>query len=123
MVLVVDNHSDTREALVRLLRMKGHQATAVSDGAQLLALLGASPLPTLIVLDVNVPRRDGMDLLRTLRTDPRLRGVPVVVFSADDRPRDEALRLGARGYVVKGSLGWEKLSAEIGRYAAAPDLR
>jgi len=97
MVLVVDNHPDTREALVRLLRMKGHQATAVSDAAQLLALLRAGALPTLIVLDVNVPRRDGMGLLRTLRTDPRLTGVPVLVFSTDDRPRDEALRLACVG--------------------------
>lgn len=53
-----------------------------------------------------MPDIDGMALLRVIRREARLGGVPVVMFSAlsDPAVRDEARRLGAQGYVVKGRL-------------------
>jgi CheY-like chemotaxis protein len=118
MILIVDDHADTREALVRLLQHKGHEAIAVADGAQVLQFLQTHPPPALIILDVHMPHLDGIGVLRALRADARLAPVPVVVFSADERPRDEAMRLGALAFVVKGSLDWAKLSAQIDRLVA-----
>jgi CheY-like chemotaxis protein len=121
MILIVDDHPDAREALVRLLQLKWHEAIAVADGAQLLLFLQTHTLPALIILDVNMPHLDGMSVLRALRADERLATVPLVVFSADDRPRDEAMRLGVAAYVVKGSLAWAELSEQIDRLAAGGD--
>ena len=117
MILIVDDHSDTRDALVRLLQLKGHDAIAVADGAQVLLFLRTQPPPALIILDINMPHLDGIGVLRALRADARLAAVPVVVFSADERPRAEAMRLGALAYVLKGSLDWVKLSEQIDSFA------
>src|SRR4051794_5865325 len=119
MILVADDHADTREALVRLLQLKGREAIAVADGAQLLLFLRTHPLPELVILDVSMPHADGLAVLRAVRADRRTVGVPVVMFSADDRPIDEAMRLGAHAYVVKGSLAWVELSDQVDRLAAS----
>jgi chemosensory pili system protein ChpA (sensor histidine kinase/response regulator) len=117
MILIVDDHPDTREALVRLLQLNGHEANAVADGAQLLLFVQTHPPPALILLDVHMPHVDGIGVLRALRADPRLATLPVVVFSADERYRAAAMRLGAAAYILKGSLDWIKLSEQIDRLA------
>jgi CheY-like chemotaxis protein len=126
MVLVVDENADTREALVRLLQLAGREAIALAHGAQLLLFIQTHPSPELIILDIDMPHRDGIGVLRALRADARQGMVPVVVFSADDRPGDEAMHLGARAYVVKGSMDWANLSEQIDRLAnggGGPDQR
>jgi two-component system, chemotaxis family, response regulator Rcp1 len=59
--------------------------------------------PRLIVLDLNLPKIDGMAVLTRIRNDESLRNIPVVVLSTSSRPADKekALALGARHYIVK----------------------
>lgn len=59
--------------------------------------------PTVVVLDVKLPGLSGMDVLAEIRTDPELRHIAVVMFSASDQERDvrQAYELGANAYVVK----------------------
>ncbi len=61
------------------------------------------PLPTLLLLDLNLPYFSGFEVLQWLRAQPKLRCMIVVVFSASDRPEDirRACTLGANSYVVK----------------------
>jgi two-component system, chemotaxis family, response regulator Rcp1 len=63
------------------------------------------PKPDLVVLDLNLPKSDGSDILRAIRETSDLRDVPVVVLTSSDSPRDRAAaqRLGADGYITKPS--------------------
>ena len=70
-----------------------------------------------MLLDLTMPGMDGLEVLRRLRADARSRDLPVVMFTAvrDARLVDEARRLGAADYVVKGSLGAADLMDLIAR--------
>lgn len=80
--------------------------TVARDGIEALKLLrsGGLALERLVVLlDLRMPRMSGLDLLRELRSDPRLKRLPNVVLTTSDDPhdRDAAFCLGAAGYFVK----------------------
>jgi CheY-like chemotaxis protein len=120
MILVVDDHDDTRYALTRLLASGGYEAIGVCDGRQALLFLQTHS-PRLVILDCHMPCMGGFDVLRTIRSDAALAHVPVVMFSADSAAEAEALRLGARGFILKGSLDWARLSEAVQRYAAGTE--
>ncbi len=84
----------------------------VHDGADLMDYLKRrgryarpedAPRPSLILLDLNMPKMDGTAFLRRLRDEPELRGIPVVVLTTSDDERDIAssYALGANAYMVK----------------------
>jgi CheY-like chemotaxis protein len=79
-----------------------------SDGREVLTLIdsaGPGWHPDLIILDLNLPRHDGIELLRKLRSTVELSHVPVVVLTSSDSPRDRATatELGATRYLSKPS--------------------
>lgn len=97
-LLVEDNPGDVR--LVREAFREGgmrHRLNVVGDGVEALAYLrrggayGTAPRPDLILLDLNVPRKNGHEVLREVKGDPSLRRIPVVVFSSSNAPRDVAI--------------------------------
>ena len=116
-VLVVDDVADARDMMARLLRYEGYKSLTAEDGESALDAV-RSYGPDLILLDLTMPDMDGLEVLRRLRDDPRLREVPVVMFSAIRDPRlvAEAKRLGAADYVVKGSVGSADLMARLARH-------
>lgn len=76
------------------------------DGVVALAMLRSGAVPAtrrLILLDINMPRMNGIELLRELRADPELRGTPVVVLTTSDHDRDrvQAYDLNVAGYLLK----------------------
>ena len=76
------------------------------DGIEALRMLRGGEVPAarrLILLDINMPRMNGIEFLRALRQDPALQAIPVVVLttSNDDRDRVEAYRLNVAGYLLK----------------------
>ena len=73
------------------------------------------PAPDLILLDFNLPRHDGKEVLRIIKEDPHLKDIPVVIVSTSDREEDVnfAFELGAASYISKAS-GFDKFSAELG---------
>jgi CheY-like chemotaxis protein len=80
--------------------------TVARDGIEALKLLRSGGLGIdrlVILLDLRMPRMSGLDLLRELRTDPRLKRIPNVILTTSDDPhdRDAAFCLGAAGYFVK----------------------
>ena len=119
-LLVVDDNEDACELIARLLRRAGYEATCHTSPSAALAYL-AKDTPDLIVLDVMMPEMTGLDVLKSVRADPRLAAIPVVVYTAlsDDRTRAAARSLGANAYVVKGG-GWTDLHAEIRKYLSPP---
>jgi CheY-like chemotaxis protein len=79
------------------------------------------PMPNLILLDLNLPKRDGREVLKLLKEDPTLKNIPVVIVSTSDREEDinYATQMGIVGYISK-SIGFDKFSDALGsvvRYA------
>ncbi len=109
-LLVEDNPADVRllqEAFKESPRES--QLSVVPDGAEALAFLRregrytAAPQPDLVVLDLNLPKKDGRQVLAEMKADPHLRSIPVMILSSSSLPQDRqaAVALGAVGYVVK----------------------
>lgn len=120
-VLIAEDHADTRYVLERMLRHAGYDVVAVPTGAEALRLI-ALRLPAVAVLDCDMPGVGGHDVLRAVRADPRTRGLPVVMFTADDSPacRAEAERLGVDAFLVKGASPWDGVVAAVRRLAGDP---
>jgi two-component system, response regulator len=88
----------------------------VSDGEQAVERLARSrpgPRPQLVLLDLKMPRMDGLEVLRRVRADEAARGLPVVVLTSSERQEDgeEALRLGASWFLCKPTDGRRLRSA------------
>src|ERR1700685_2073185 len=100
-VLVVDDEPTIAEVVSRYLERAGYRTRVASDGAQ--ALEGASdPRPALVVLDLMLPRIDGLEVMRRLREQGSDR-IAVILLTAKGEESDRVigLRLGADDYVVK----------------------
>ena len=99
----------------------------VSNGEEALAFLrktgpyANAERPHLMVLDLNLPKIDGLSVLSRIRNDESLKTLPVVVISTSSRPADveKAMALGARHYIVKPD-SFEKLTEQV--KAACADL-
>ncbi len=113
-ILVVDDDPDIRETLRLLLALEGYEVDAAEDGLEGLARLRAGPRPSLILLDLMMPRLDGEGLVREMRRDPSLAEVPVVILSGHGAARCKAAELGVAGCLVK-PIELEELLATIRR--------
>ncbi|MBV8692557.1 MAG: response regulator [Actinobacteria bacterium] len=102
-VLVVDDAPDIRLLIREVLRHSGFAVTEAEDGGQALERLATGPLPTVIVLDVQMPGVDGWATLEALRADPRTAGVPVVLCTVRSHPADQlrAWELGCDAFLGK----------------------
>lgn len=107
MIWVVDDHADTAELVVNVLRRRGVAAEAFEDANKVLEALELR-CPELLILDVMMPVIDGIELLRRLRSDTRWKDIPVIIYSADftKSRMEEAMGLGASAYFVKGAVGF-----------------
>ena len=106
--------------MTTLLRHSGHEAVCAADGLDALNHVRNGNSPDLVLLDLAMPRMDGMEALAALRSIPRTRHTPIVVFSsqADSRTQAEAIRRGATAYWVKSQLTWDRLRNELDAYLA-----
>jgi chemotaxis family two-component system response regulator Rcp1 len=104
-LLVEDNAGDvrlTREALREA--DVSVELTAVADGEQALAFLrGDAPRPDLILLDLNLPKKNGLEVLEDIKRDPALRRIPVIMLTTSSSARDvvACYDRGVNCYVVK----------------------
>lgn len=99
-VLVVDDDRAVRESLARSLQYSGYEVDTASDGVEALARLSASQ-PDAVVMDVMMPRLDGLEATRMLRSNGN--DVPILILTARDAVGDrvDGLDAGADDYMVK----------------------
>ena len=110
-ILMVEDNPDDVELTTEALHDAKicHQLHVVSDGADALSFLrkegpyANAPRPDLILLDLNLPRKDGRQVLAEIKADERLRLIPVVVLTTSQADEDilRAYRLNANCYVTK----------------------
>ena len=101
-LLVVDDSLSARRTLAKMLQAHGCDVLEAADGVEALECLSRQRV-TAVLTDLEMPRRDGLDLLREVRSDPEMRSIPVVVVTSrdDDVPRRRARDLGALAYLTK----------------------
>lgn len=108
-ILLVDDDVEDREIIQDALGDLGYHSVVhfEENGEKALAFLEsayqAGALPSMVILDLNMPRMNGTQTLRHLKTDQRFRNIPVIIYSTSLNriERDECLALGAHSYVIK----------------------
>lgn len=112
-LLVEDNPSDVELTLHTFRRYKlTNRVQVVRDGAEALDFIfrdggyasrGPDDQPRVILLDLKLPRVDGLEVLRRVKGDPRTRSIPVVILTSSREERDvvESYQLGVNSYIVK----------------------
>ena len=117
MILVVEDHPDSRATLLALLALEGYETHSCGSGRDALAFLRDNQ-PQLVILDCGLPDIDGLAVLRAIRSDQRLNHTRVIMFSAfDGSCKDDARAAGVDAFVLKGSLDSTRLIADIRRLA------
>ncbi len=101
-ILLVDDDKELLAALEIKLRKEGYKISTANDGEEALAKIHAE-LPDLVILDVNMPRMNGMDVCKSLRSDEKTRDLAIIMLTARDDEVDRILGLefGADDYVTK----------------------
>jgi two-component system sensor histidine kinase and response regulator WspE len=112
--LVVDDSISVRELERQLLRGAGFEVEVAVDGADGWNKVRDSRFD-IVITDVDMPRMDGIALTRSIKQDPRLRHLPVVIVSYRDRPEDRARGLEARAdsYITKSDFQDERFLAVV----------
>jgi CheY-like chemotaxis protein len=113
-ILVVEDNPDDEALMIRALTKNGiaNEIVVAHDGVEALDYLfgegqyhgrDVEDVPELVLLDLKLPKIDGLDVLRRLRDDSRTKYVPVVVLTTSSEQRDivESYNLGANSYVTK----------------------
>jgi CheY-like chemotaxis protein len=105
-ILLVEDHADLREAMTSLLEAFGYGVVTAADGTEALDHLRRGTAPSLIVLDLEMPRKDGWQFRSEQTHDPKLAAIPTIISSADGNVKQKAAALGVDGYFEKrGGFG------------------
>jgi len=101
-ILVVEDDPDIRRLLGKLLMFEGHEVEEAADGEHAMAALRKA-LPDLVVLDIMMPRKDGMTVLKDMRTEGIREGTKVMLLTAKNSESDwlRGYKAGADGYMPK----------------------
>jgi DNA-binding response OmpR family regulator len=101
-ILVVEDEKEIRELLAHCLHKEGFAPILAPDGESAIAK-ARKERPDLVLLDILLPKADGLEVLRAIRSSPGIEGTPVVMLTAkgDETDRIVGLELGADDYITK----------------------
>jgi two-component system, cell cycle response regulator DivK len=101
-ILIVEDKATSRELLRTVLEQQGYQVDEAPDGEAALRMI-RELTPDLVLMDLQIPARDGFAVMREIRKDPRLQSVPVVAVTASamQGDREKVLAAGFTGYIAK----------------------
>ena len=119
LVMVVDDSLTVRRVTQRLLEREGYRVLLAKDGLDAMERLAGDELPGVVLSDIEMPRMDGFDLVRNMRADARLAGLPVIMITSRiaQKHREYAAQLGVNDYLGK-PYDEDTLLSLIGRYTA-----
>ena len=101
-VMIVEDHPDQRALLELILQKEGYRVLSAGDGLEALEKLEKNDA-RVVLLDIMLPRMDGLEVIRRIRGDDRLKAIYVLVVTArkEERIIVKTLDLGADGYMIK----------------------
>jgi two-component system response regulator MprA len=114
-VLLVEDDAELREAIAELLNASNYTVVTAADGDEALGRLRGGIVPCLIVLDLNMPRKDGRAFRSEQIGDANLAAIPTIICSARGDLKQEAAELGIDGYFEKRG-GFDALLALVARH-------
>ena len=114
--LVVEDFEDSRFMMRQLLEMAGHQVVEATDGEQAVKVALAER-PTIILMDLSLPKLDGLAATREIRRHKGFRRVPILAISAHDgdESRSAALAAGCNEYMTK-PIDFDRLTTLVHQY-------
>lgn len=123
LVMVVDDSLTVRKVTGRLLEREGYQVLTAKDGVDALEQM-KEVLPAVMLVDIEMPRMDGFDLVRNLRGDARTRHVPIIIISSRtaEKHRRQAAQLGVGAFLGKPYPEAELLQHIAALVAAGQDV-
>lgn len=113
-ILIIEDDFFIRELYQRQLQKEGYQVQVVEDGPT--GLLSANQFhPDLILLDIMLPKLNGLDLLRTLKSKPETKEISVILLTnlGQDSVIKEGFQLGAEGYLIKSAYTPSQIIEEV----------
>lgn len=115
-ILVVEDSITSRTLLKNILEASGYHVTTAIDGVEGLTALKSEEFD-LVVSDIQMPRMNGFDLVTNIRSDQKLRDVPVVLVTAlsSQEDKERGIEVGANAYIVKSSFDQNNLLKAIKR--------
>jgi CheY-like chemotaxis protein len=101
-ILVADDNPASLELITEVLELCGYEVITAADGVEALAA-ASHQIPDLVLVDIQMPRLDGFEVLRRLRAEPRFSGLQVVALTAFamQGDRERAMDAGFDGYITK----------------------
>lgn len=123
-ILLVEDNPNDAELTLRALKQRNlaNQLFLCRDGAEAIAFFaeGVGPVPKVVLLDLKLPKVDGLEVLRRLKADVRTKSIPVVVLTSSREEPDiiKAYELGANSYIVKpvDFEAFARAVSEVGLY-------
>lgn len=117
-ILLIEDNPDDAELTIRALKKHklANNLMHLKDGEEAVNFLFSreSPVPKLILLDLKMPKIDGIEILKKLKADPEKKVIPIVVLTSSKEEKDivESYRLGVNAYIVK-PVDFEKFVSAI----------
>jgi two-component system chemotaxis response regulator CheY len=102
-VLVVDDSPTVRQQVTLALKQAGFEVVEATDGADGVAKVGSDPSIGMVILDVNMPRMNGLEMLETIKANGQNAGLAVIMLTSEGQQSliDRAKKAGAKGWIVK----------------------
>lgn len=104
MIMIIDDSPSVRKVNEKIITNVGWKVLTARDGLEALEILGKSDeIPNVILTDIEMPRMDGYELLKTLKKNSRYKNIPVLIITSrtSEKHRQKALQLGASSYITK----------------------
>lgn len=113
-ILIAEDEESLRGALKEMLVDQGYEVSEAKDGDECLALINSQPFD-LLVTDIMMPGRDGLEVLEMILSRPNIEPIPTIVLTnrLDFTAKHKAFNFGAKAYLVKSDTPLEQIVVEI----------
>jgi DNA-binding response OmpR family regulator len=114
-VLIIEDEVDAADMFAEMMRVSGYRVLKTSSSMPALTMMSTEK-PDVVILDIMMPEISGLDILRQMRKNPELAGIPVVVVSAKSMPADIKLGMEAGAFIyLTKPVGFAELKEAIER--------
>lgn len=117
--MIIEDEEDAADLFAEMMRISGFRVLKTSKSAPAIETMTADK-PDIVLLDIMMPDVSGLDILRQMRRDPNLAGIPVIVVTAKGMPADikNGMEAGASTYLTK-PVGFQELKEAVERTLGA----